>query len=234
MRSRGWIIVINNYDDDDICAVTSLYYWYNWNYVLIGFEKGDRNKTPHLQCYCYSKNRPKHTTINKILPNAHIEPEKSNSYSNQWYCRTDGDYIELGTRPRQGKRSDLDIMYLDIKHEKKTWIECCDQYGFKAVQYYRPIQQLCERFGPIYKTVQYIYDDDTIENMYLLYNSMREMECYIYNPLTATKIATADWQYYRHILYSGRYAFVFVNYDSADMNYHNTVWICDKDYYLAT
>ena len=55
-RSRGWIIVINNFNDDDIADMMSLYEVSKADYVLTSFEVGESG-TPHIQGYVYFSNK---------------------------------------------------------------------------------------------------------------------------------------------------------------------------------
>jgi len=97
-------------------------------YLIIGFETGERTKTPHIQGYIYFNNKQSFETV-KLKFNAqelmiHIEPQKAKSNVAAYqYCMKDYDYIEYGTRPRQGHRTDLEVIKCDLLAGKKSMKE---------------------------------------------------------------------------------------------------------------
>ena len=97
-RSRGWIVVINNYDDYDIDCLLAL----TCRYMCFGFEVG-KNGTPHIQGFVYMYNPKTLTSMKKKLPRAHLEAQKGSILSIQVYTSKDDDWYEFGDRPTQGK-----------------------------------------------------------------------------------------------------------------------------------
>lgn len=118
VRSRGWIFVVNNYTDDDLIHIHWMYE-NDWNasYIVIGYEKGSRSKQPHLQCYAYYNEALSWSKFKKIAPlNCHIEAQKASKNVEAYcYCLKDGQYVEFGERPRQGHRTDLEVIKHDIE-----------------------------------------------------------------------------------------------------------------------
>lgn len=110
-RSRGWIIVINNYTDDE-CADVILESE-NAEYTLCGFEVG-KEGTPHLQMYMYYSSARTGTTLKKIFPRAHLEPQKGSNAQARNYVtdnkdKPNADYWEEGILPYQGKLNIADL-----------------------------------------------------------------------------------------------------------------------------
>jgi Putative viral replication protein. len=110
-RSRGWCLTINNYTDEmlDIDIDDT-----DLDYLILGKEVGKKG-TKHLQGFCYCKNKISFERVKQYFPTAHIERQKGTLASAIVYCMKDGVYREYGVRPRQGKRTDLDIIKEDIK-----------------------------------------------------------------------------------------------------------------------
>lgn len=110
-RSRGWIVVINNYTDDDCADV--IIESDNAEYTLCGFEKGKKG-TPHLQMYFYYSEARTARTIKSIFPRAHLEAQKgtnkqARNYVTQNKDKPNADYWESGTLPHQGRLNMNDI-----------------------------------------------------------------------------------------------------------------------------
>jgi len=103
VRSRGWAFTINNYTEGDGAAVEAL----NCEYLVCGREKGAQG-TEHMQCYVYFAKRMSFARVRVLLGGrAHIEAAKGSPAQNRAYCIKDGDFIERGTLPKPGKRTDL-------------------------------------------------------------------------------------------------------------------------------
>lgn len=113
---RGYCLTINNYTDDDVAKLDNLI-----NnprpllaYVVYGKEIAPSTHTPHLQCYIYFKNQVEFSSVKKLFPSAHIEPQKGTPKQASDYCKEDGDWKEYGTLPENGHRTDLDIIYKKV------------------------------------------------------------------------------------------------------------------------
>lgn len=105
-RTRGWSLVKNNYDDKDFTHL----YNHKWKtkYVVIGFEEGEKEKTPHLQCYVYWDAAKSFSSMKKEFYSWHIEAAVSSAEKNREYCIKEGKFFEKGEMPKQGKRTDLE------------------------------------------------------------------------------------------------------------------------------
>lgn len=103
-RARSFCFTINNWTEDDIAFLDSL----ECKYLIYGKEIGDSG-TPHLQCYVTFNNAKSVKGIVKVL-RGHISVAKGNAKQNIDYCSKDGDFVERGDRPAQGKRSDIDVV----------------------------------------------------------------------------------------------------------------------------
>ncbi len=83
----------------------------HFKYCIFQLEKGEEEKTPHIQMFI-SFSSPKYfSTIKNYFPTAHIESAKGSNSQCRGYCsktetRVDGPY-ELGTFSEIGSRSDV-------------------------------------------------------------------------------------------------------------------------------
>lgn len=107
VRSRGWCFTVNNYIEQDSIDVYTLVEPDSDNYLVFGYEKGEKG-TPHIQGYVHFKEARSFRTMKKLLPTAHIEVAKGSPLDNYKYCTKEGDFIEVVEIPRQGKRTDAE------------------------------------------------------------------------------------------------------------------------------
>lgn len=104
-RKRAWCFTINNYTESEYPPFDKMG---EVTYGVYGKEVGEQN-TPHLQCFVYFKNARERRAIVKHCPRAgNVKPMYSDILSASNYCKKDGDFVEYGTLPKQGKRNDLD------------------------------------------------------------------------------------------------------------------------------
>ncbi|QBX89312.1 replication associated protein [Apis mellifera virus-15] len=150
-RSRGWCITVNNYSEADIESVRGLYKEDdNCTYLIIGYEEGTRKKTPHMQCYIYYTEKVSFNSMKKRVNiqgrQHHVEKQKASKNVEAYcYCMKDGNYEEYGERPRQGHRTDLEVIKHDIERGKpESEIEYFSQWCQyrKAFKDYR---ELCAK-----------------------------------------------------------------------------------------
>lgn len=163
-RSRGWCFTCNNYTDDDIARVMDV----QCDYLIVGFEVGDEG-TPHMQGYFYVKNKYRFFEAKRQLyPKFHIEIQKGTKIEALTYCMEDLDYWEKGKRPRQGHRSDLDVIHYELKSGVPV-SQIAEDYFSRWVQYNRSFDKysnMVRKFDtkliayvPGFKSMQEIYRD---------------------------------------------------------------------------
>lgn len=95
-RVRNWCFTLNNYSQDDIEKVKA---WES-TYVVIGKEKAPSTGTPHLQGYISFPNARTLIGVKKLHAQMHWEEAKGNAQQNFDYCSKDGDFEEIGERPK--------------------------------------------------------------------------------------------------------------------------------------
>lgn len=146
VRSRGYCFSLHNWSDNDLA------YLMDWcesdkliKYMIIGFEKGVRGDSPHLQGYVYFGNPlgldPVKAEFKSMNQAFHIEPQNARLNVNAYcYCMDDSDYWEFGDRPRQGHRTDLEVIKHDLESGKPMNV-VAKEYFSQWCQYRRAFNE---------------------------------------------------------------------------------------------
>lgn len=117
-KNRAYCFTLNNYTAEE-------WQWFNefkdCKYLCVGKEVGEKG-TPHLQGFIYFDN-PR--TINglkrlKGFRKAHLESAKGTNEQASVYCKKEGEFIEYGECPQQGKRTELAEVYNAVKSGETT------------------------------------------------------------------------------------------------------------------
>lgn len=90
------------------------------DYYVYQLESAPTTGTPHYQGYVHFKNAVVFSTVQKLLPHAHIQVARGSAQENTTYCtkeesRLDGPWTE-GKMPLQGQRTDLIKFKEDFKN----------------------------------------------------------------------------------------------------------------------
>lgn len=203
VRSRGWCFTVNNYDDDDIAYVMSLFEEdTNCKYLIVGFEKGSRTEQPHLQCYVYYTEAKSWKSMKKIMGSWHFEQQKATKNVEAYcYCMEDGDFIEFGERPRQGNRTDLEVIKHDIINGRPMK-DIANSYFSQWCQYRRAFDEYVKMIAKDKETQVAYYDNSKVLSQMKLIKK-EYVNYYIvvgYKPID--EVAS--------IIVSGQYDYVFI------------------------
>lgn len=114
-KSRSFCYTLNNPKQAEFDALKCI----KCKYQVIGKEIGEKG-TPHLQGFIYFENARSFNAVRKTIRRWHLEICKGNIEQNITYCKKDGEFIEIGEAPKQGKRNDLDAIKNDIMNGKKV------------------------------------------------------------------------------------------------------------------
>jgi hypothetical protein len=121
-RKRKWCFTLNNYEDGDIEQISTKIIKLGGLYII--GEEVAKTGTPHLQGYIEFENLKAFSTIQKIVPKAHIEPAHGTTIQNIKYCSKDEKYhtnIEM-IEEQPSPRSQRKARYLK-KYENTIWKE---------------------------------------------------------------------------------------------------------------
>ena len=137
MRVRHFLFTINNYAGDEQKEIegSALY-----KYGIIGKEVSESG-TPHLQGYVQLHKRTTLKAATKLFQalchnKAHITVPDGTAAQNRTYCSKDGDFVEWGTPPKPGKRTDLDA-FRDAVIDGKSWEELAMEHTAAHARYHK-------------------------------------------------------------------------------------------------
>lgn len=145
-RYRGFMLTLMNWTEEDLSHVVSLYEENELcKYLMVGFEEAPRTGTPHLQCFIYytepislvQMKKRRHRKYN-VKPSGAKNPVNAYAYcSDDWTYH----YIELGERPIQGQRTDLNMMMKDATDGNHTVGDIIKRYPEKYGYFFRSIDR---------------------------------------------------------------------------------------------
>lgn len=112
-------------------------------YILYGHEKCPKTLKEHHQGFVYFDGaRSSKKGVSKQLGNAHVEPCRGNLDQNTDYCSKDSNVVELGEKPKQGHRTDLDSVKDQIMEQKLSVDQICIDNPNLFHQYGRTLSKL--------------------------------------------------------------------------------------------
>lgn len=224
VRSRGWIFVVNNYTDDDIAYVSSLYEDdLNAKYLIVGFERGKRTGTAHLQCYIYYNEAISLKTAKDKFDPWHSECQRATKNVEAYvYPMKEYDYYEVGERPRQGHRTDLEVIKHDIE-QAVSEKQIARNYFSQWCQYRKAFTEY-RRLIADYDTEVIIYMDDDYEYLAEVFNKLYDVfdRNLDYIVLDYTQVSEHELL---QIYYSRQYRYIFIPNRS---NYRSITKLTDK------
>nr|WAE42245.1 MAG: replication associated protein [Cressdnaviricota sp.] len=201
-KSRGFCITVQNYDPEDFGILQS-YYDEDplCSYLIIGKEIAPRTGTPHLQCYIYYPNKRSDKAVQKDFAPWHVEPQKSKfNVAAYCYCMEEDDFYEFGERPRQGHRTDLEVIKHDLK-KGKSLKKISNEYFSQWCQYRRAFKSYL-KLNKVHETIIGCYDKrDCINQMKIVYDNYVNFKVFDDN---------TSWIEIAKIAASGQYNYIFV------------------------
>lgn len=139
-RNRAWCFTVNNYTEEEYVGIVGKLSEKGARYYCIGKEVG-KEGTPHLQGFVYFSDAKTFSSVKKMIPRAHLETMVSTPEDASAYCKKEGNYVEHGKIPNQGKRVDLDEIKQDIVNGKKV-DEICLENPIAYHQYGRTLHKI--------------------------------------------------------------------------------------------
>ena len=136
--AAGYCFTLNNYTEDDVTRLRTLPDG-TTKYMVFGRERG-ASGTPHLQGYVVFRTRKTLTDVKRLLgERIHLERVKGTPQQASEYCKKDGDYVESGTLPQPGKRTDLESA-IERLRDTRSLTTVADEYSSVFVRHYRGLQ----------------------------------------------------------------------------------------------
>lgn len=146
-RSRKWIISWNNYPKELTLndLKEKIINHAKVNYLILGFEKGEQEQTPHIQGYVNFKNPQYFTPIRNLLKNddetyGYIEQAYGTDQQNKEYCTKQNNYIEYG-ECKENNDDEYNNLINDIINGM-NYIELLKKYSSIIYRHYRDFNQL--------------------------------------------------------------------------------------------
>lgn len=149
IRRRDYCFTLNNPTEADYELVRQLASNSKVRYLIQGIETG-ASGTPHIQGYVYCHNAVVFSTLQKLLPRAHIEPCKGTPEHNITYCSKTGNFTESGDRPVTQKRKGehgLDYWETNKKLAIAGHLDDVDPKLFMT--HYRTLKSIIADFRPM-------------------------------------------------------------------------------------
>ena len=210
IQSNGFCYTIPNYTDNHIAYCMSLFEDdSNCKYQVIGFEVCPRTRTKHIQGYIYYTQK---LDLNKVIQffnidnvQYHVEAQKSKTNVAAYaYCFEDRDYYEQGERPRQGHRTDLEVIKHDLL-DGRPMKDIAFNYFSQWCQYRRAFDAYLELNAHSYSSDDCLivtYDDVDIMPIF----------AYIHTNLKDFYISTEylSWADICKMKFSCKYKYIFI------------------------
>lgn len=138
---RAFCFTLNNYTEEEYAATTA---WLTERakYAIVGKEVGESG-TPHLQGYATLKNNTRFTVIRRALPRAHIEKRRGSPRQAADYCRKeDKQPFEVGTPPKQGRRTDLLQLVEDARNPELSNADLFDRHPVPMLKFRKHVMNM--------------------------------------------------------------------------------------------
>jgi len=141
-RSKGWCFTINNpttQDDADLCLLRL-----SSEYGVFGREVGSEG-TPHYQGFVRFGAATRFDRIKRLLPRAHLEPQRGSIHQAADYCKKDGDFDEWGTPPTTKRDNKERWRFIIDRAELGDLGSIKDEYPGEYLRYLDKLKSLKER-----------------------------------------------------------------------------------------
>ncbi len=166
-KNRKYIISWNNYPNDitieklkekmvNLAAV---------KYLILSYEIGKKEKTPHIQGYVHFKNPQHFDSVRNLLNNKNgtygfIEEAYGTDEDNKKYCSKQGKFIEYGDIEEKKEKIDKELLADNMINDiinGINFIDFCKKYPTYVCYHYKDFKKLFSDLTPLkqYKN----YDD---------------------------------------------------------------------------
>lgn len=135
-RARGWCFTAHYDEENEAYHDYPQFLPRVMTYHIEGQEVCPTTGRKHVQGYVYYKTQVSFTTLHAGFPNVHFERANGSPADNQKYCSKDGDFVEQGELPVQGKRTDISNAYESIR-QGLSWKDMVDEHHSVMVKYRR-------------------------------------------------------------------------------------------------
>lgn len=171
-KNRKYIISWNNYPKDLTLEElkNKILKKGNVEYLILGFEIGEQEHTPHIQGYVKFTNPISFDSFHKIFKNddgtlGWIKEANGSDLKNQEYCSKQGNYLEYGTpKEDEDHKEDLYNQLVEDIINEFPFIELCRKYSKYVCFHYRDFKQLYQDINNLNRDKKQIDNIKRIEN----------------------------------------------------------------------
>lgn len=179
-RSRGWCFTI--WEDEFEIGIKLLK---TADYAIWGYETCPKTNKQHLQAYGYWSNKISFKEIKRWVDKAHVNVAIGSSEQNRKYCSKDGNFTEVGTMPKQGRRTDIaefrdailegmteEELIMEFPNEMarfdRFYQRCRNIVLKKEAKLMNEVEVIAIEGEPGIGKTRYIYDTEDVNDVYKL------------------------------------------------------------------
>lgn len=172
-RVRGWCFTLHEYSDEELSKFENI----EVKYIVYGKEICPTTQRKHLQGYMYFQDKVSMKWIKEKLgiKRIHLESANGTAEQNRKYCTKEGEYVERGERPQQGRRSDIAFVREIIKSggniRKLLEEDCVNYQTIKIAEKYLTYCESSRNYKP---EVYWIYGSTGTGKSHLAYEMAGE------------------------------------------------------------
>lgn len=164
-KNRKYIISWNNYPNEitieklkektvNLAAV---------KYLILSYEIGKKEKTPHIQGYVHFKNPQHFDSVRKLLDNKNgtfgfLQEAYGSDKDNKNYCSKQGNYIEYGELEEKEEKIDKTNQSKEIIEDiinGVDFITICKKYSYYVCYHYKDFKKMFNDLTPLKKYKNY-------------------------------------------------------------------------------
>lgn len=157
-------------------------------YLGYGLETCPTTKKSHWQGFVYFFDKVSIKQVQEILKigKSHIEVMKGDLSDNEKYCSKEQHYSHFGTKPKQGRRTDIETVAKEIQTGSVSVDEIAIQNPIMFHQYGRTLEKLEEialrqRFRTAMTTCDWIYGETGTGKSHRAFSNYHPDTHYVYN-----------------------------------------------------
>lgn len=140
-RTRNQCFTLNNYTEDDIKSFDLGDWKDSAKYLIYGYEVGEETETPHLQGYVEWTTPWSLDRLKKLNPRISWHTRRGTAQQAADYCKKEGNFVEVGTISKAGKRTDLEAVAREVLAGKPI-DAIAAQYAETFIKYHKGIRAL--------------------------------------------------------------------------------------------
>ena len=145
MQVRCVCFTLNNYSEEEYENIVK----FEYKYLIIGKEVGEKKETPHLQGYMEFVDRKYFSELKKLNERIHWESRRGTQLHAINYCKKEEDWKEWGEKKVQGKRNDLIYFKeLALKEGMRKVVETGTYQEIKTCEVYLKYKEEQRDFKP--------------------------------------------------------------------------------------